>query len=269
MALKFILIFSLLFFFQSTYALNPSLPALEDKYNTVVSIRNYAPDQDGNDAPAFCVATLVSASELITAAHCVKDLYFHPDLKLTIDIGYYKYVTRPNGQTVRVGYLQDERFEKNVSIRFPQSLMRKIPNAKKKVNIGPDEDIALIRLSSPLEMKREIFFSKIMGSKMKGQYKNFQLNPVTINFIEEMSSDTRRVATLDKVTINSNHFKSTSQSRVAPGDSGAPVFMELDQQLYLSAVVKGRATTVFSNWDVYTLATKFLCEEERHIQCGE
>lgn len=266
---KFISSLFICFLASATYALSPSTPALEDKYNTVISIKNYAPDQEGNDAPAFCVATLISPTELITAAHCVKDLYFHPELKLTIDIGHYKYVTRPNGQTVRVGYLQDEHFESHVKIKFPQSLMRKIPSAKKKVNIGPDEDIALIKLPNPLEIKREISFAKIVGPKHKSSLKNYKFSPVTINFIEEMSTDTRRVATLDKTSINGNYIKSTSLSRVAPGDSGAPVFIELDQQLYLAAVVKGRATTLFSNWDVYTLATKFLCEEERLVECGE
>lgn len=269
MVLKITRIITLLFTIQSAYALSPSLPALEDKYNTVVSIKNYAPDQDGNDAPAFCVATLISPSELITAAHCVKDLYFHPELKLTIDVGFYKYVTKPSGQTVRVGYLQDEHFESSVSIRFPQSLMRKLPISKKKVNIGPDEDMALIKLPAPLMLKREINFAKISGLKLRSQLKNMKLTPVTINFIEEMSTDTRRIAVLNKTTISGNYLKSTSDSRVAPGDSGAPVFIEQNQELFLAAVVKGRASTVFSNWDVYTLSTKFLCEEERLVQCGE
>lgn len=255
----------------STFALTNSKPALEDKYNIMVAIRNYAPDAKGDDAPAFCVGTLLNEQEIVTAAHCVKDLYFHPELEMQIDLGYYKYITRPTGERVRVGYYQDMNFKRKVQISFPDSLKRKLAVSKKKATIGPEEDVALIRLAQPLLLTREISFGKIVSqTMMQDLLKNptrHQLWASSINFIEESSSDTRRIGLLDNIQINRSYIKSTSTSRVAPGDSGAPVFYQNQNQIYLVAVVKGLAKTVFSNWDVYTLVEPFLCKELRHPQC--
>lgn len=253
-----------------SHALTNSQAALDEKYNIMVSIRNYAPDQNGDDAPAFCVGTLLNDHEIITAAHCVKDLYFHPELTMQIDLGFYKYIIKPNGERVRVGYYQDMSFQRKVKINFPDRLKRKIAISKKKVNIGPDEDIALIEFH-PLELKREIpktfIVSDLFMKEMKANIKKYPLIATTINFGEEMSTDTRRMATLNQIVAANGYLKSTSTARVAPGDSGAPVFYDNKTELHLFAIVKGMAKTVFSNWDVYNYAHPFLCSELRHQQC--
>lgn len=263
---------TLIFFSFSTltYALSNSTAALDEKFNIMVSIRNDAPDHKGDDAPAFCVGTLLNDHEIVTAAHCVKDLYFHPELTMQIDLGFYKYVTRPTGERVRVGYYQDMSFKRKVRIHFPETLKRKIAISKKKVNIGPDEDVALIEFL-PLELKREIPSTHIVSDKfmseIRSNVKKYPLMATTINFMEEMSTDTRRMAILNQVTASNGHLKSTSTARVAPGDSGAPVFYDNKTELHLFAVVKGMAKTVFSNWDVYNYVHPFLCKELRHPQC--
>ncbi len=254
----------------TSHALSNSAPALDDNYNVMASIRNYAPDHKGDDAPAFCVGTLINDHEMITAAHCVKDLYFHPELTMQIDLGFYKYVTKPTGERVRIGHYQDMSFQRKVRIHFPESLKRKIAISKKKVNIGPDEDVALIEFTQ-LELKREIPNVSIVSDNFMNELrinsKKYSLTATTINFTEEMSSDTRRMAILNQITINNGHIKSTSSSRVQPGDSGAPVFYSNNLDLQLIAVVKGMAKTVFSNWDVYSFVHPFVCKELRHSQC--
>lgn len=262
----------LLFFMISpklTHALSNSSAALEEKYNIIVSIRNYAPDQNGDDAPAFCVGTLLNDHQIVTAAHCVKDLYFHPELNMQIDLGFYKYVTKPTGERVRIGYYQDMSFQRKVQINFPESLKRKITIAKKRVKIGPNEDIVLVSFQS-LELKREIPLSSIVSEKFMEEFyinvKKYPLTATTINF-EETSNDIRRKAILNQISTSNGHLKSTSTARVAPGDSGAPVFYDNTSELHLFAIVKGMAKTIISNWDVYNYVHPFICKELRHPQC--
>jgi hypothetical protein len=251
-------------------ALTNSVAALEERYNVMVALQNSAPDQNGDDSPAFCVGTLISDHEIITAAHCVKDLYFHPELEMKIELGFYKYVTRPTGERVRVGYYQDMSFQRKVKIQFPDSLKRKLAVSKKRANIGPNDDVALIEFL-PLELKREIPVVKIVNdqfmNEMRSNIKKYPLTATTINFLADPTSDYRRMAILNQVSGSVGHLKSTSTARVEPGDSGAPVFYDNKAELYLFAVVKGYAKTVFSNWDVYNYVHPFLCKELRHNQC--
>ncbi len=268
--LSFVIFIFVLFVPHFANALTNSMAALEERYNVMVALQNSAPDQNGDDSPAFCVGTLINDHEIITAAHCVKDLYFHPDLEMKIDLGFYKYVTRPTGERVRVGYYQDMSFLRKVKIQFPNSLKRKLAVSKKRVNIGPDEDVALIEFL-PLELKREIPVVKIVNDQfmkeMRSNIKKYPLTATTINFLADPTSDYRRMATLNQITGSLGHLKSTSTARVEPGDSGAPVFYDNKSELYLFAVVKGFAKTVFSNWDVYNYVHPFVCSELRHIQC--
>lgn len=252
-------------------ALSPSTPELSSAHDAVVSIRHYAPDQNGDDAAAFCNGTLLADNVLVTAAHCLKDLYFHPELTLQIDVGAYRYVNRPTGERVRVGYATAQSFQTKVTVRFLPALMRKMGSQGKKVRISPNEDVAVAYLRIPLELPSEFPYAQVLPSS---QQSSFVRNPLaraprvtSINFIEEMSTDTKRSALLNDLKISSNHLVSKSTARVAPGDSGSPVFVTQNGVLQLVAVVKGRAETVFSNWDVYTLTHSLLCTEERLPGC--
>ena len=84
---------------------------------------------------------------------------------------------------------------------------------------------------------------------------------VTINFFEQMSTDTKRIATLDQLTFKSSHyFTSKSIARVQAGDSGGPLFTRVGPNWKIVGVVKGKASTFFSNWDVYAATDSNLCE---------
>lgn len=256
----------------SAWALSPSTPELSALHDAVVSIRHYAPDQNGDDAPAFCNGTLLANNTIVTAAHCLKDLYFHPELPLQIDVGAYRFVTRPSGERVRVGYATVQTLQTKVSVRFLPELMRKLGSRGKKVRISPNEDVAVAYLRTPLELRADFPFARVLPT---AQQPNFTRNPLaqaprvtSINFVEEMSTDTKRSAALENLRVSGNHLVSKSAARVAPGDSGAPVFVSRSGALYLVAVVKGRAETVFSDWDVYTLTHSLLCAEERLPGCN-
>ena len=262
---------ALLIFSGQVWALSNATAELSDKLDSVVAIRHYAPDHTGEDAPAFCVGTLISRNILVTAAHCLKDLYFHNNMNLQIDIGNYRYVTRPSGERVRVGYATSASHQRLVTIKFLPELMRKLASQGKKAKIGPNEDVAVAYLRQELPLPESfIFTAPLIGSALT----NFLKSPVaaspkvtTINFIEESSTDFKRSAILNDAKISGQHIISKSTARVAPGDSGSPVTVLVQGQPRLVAVVKGNAKTVFSNWDVYGLVHKLVCTEERIPGC--
>lgn len=261
-----------LFCSAEAWALSPSTAELSSAHDAVVSIRHYAPDQTGNDAAAFCNGTLLADNVLVTAAHCLKDLYFHPELTLQIDVGAYRYTTRPTGERVRVGYATTKSFQTKVSVRFLPVLMRKLGAQGKKVRISPNEDVAVAYLNVPLALPAEFPFAQVLPTTQNAAFVRAPLarapRVTSINFMEEMSTDTKRSALLDNLKASSNHLVSKSTARVAPGDSGSPVFVTQNGVLQLVAVVKGRAETIFSNWDVYTLTHSLLCTEERLPRCN-
>lgn len=253
------------------HALQPSVTELSSQLDSVVQIRNDAPDQNGDDAPAFCVATLLSPSTLITAAHCVKDLYFHSNLTLQVDLGHYRYITRPTGERVRIGYVNTIRHASTVQIRFLPALGRKLASSGKRAKIGPNEDVAVVHLRRALELPSDFIFTRLpSATQLQAMLKaplNFSPTVTTINFLEESSLDYKRSALLNDVKVSGQHFTSKSTSRVAPGDSGAPFFMSANGRRFLVAVVKGRAETIFSNWDVYSHVHQLACVEERLPAC--
>lgn len=265
--------FILLALFSSqVMALSPSQPELAENLDSVVAIRHYAPDHTGDEAPAFCVGVMLAKNILVTAAHCLKDLYFHPQMNLQIDLGHYRYVTRRDtGERVRVGYATSETHQRQVSIKFSPALMRKLASQGKKAKIGPDEDVAVAYLKSELPLKADFVYTRPLSAARFAQFKQ---NPVghspkviSINFMEVASNDIKRSAILNEVKVSGNHLVSKSTARVAPGDSGSPVIIMTPQGPSLAAVVKGQAKTVFSDWDVYTLVQQLICVEERVPGC--
>lgn len=267
----FVLFLAVLLGSQASLALSPSVAELSENLGSVVQIRNYAPDHTGNDAPAFCVGTLLSSKTLITAAHCVKDLYFHPDMPMQIDLGHYRYVNRPDGVRVRVGYATSKSIQTRVTIRFLPELMRKLAARGKRTKLTPNDDVAVVHLQQALPLAEDFIYASVLPTNLHTAFikapLNYAIKVTTINFIEESSTDFKRSASLNNLKTTGQHLVSRSISRVAPGDSGAPLFIMKNNQAYLAAVVKGRGETVFSNWDVYTLVHKLVCSEERLPGC--
>lgn len=262
--LKSILALSLALNASISFALTNSRFADAPEWAPIVQIKSEAPDASGESIPGYCNATFIAKNILVTAAHCVKLAYISKDTRLNIQTGYYKYIQKPDGQVVRVGYVPKKTFDRHVNIELPKSLVDKIASRGEKTQIGPNEDFALLWWNEATPEIDELNFSiPVTPLEHAAIIKNMKAYPLTalsINFFSEMSTDTKRMADLNNYKWNGGHVYSKSTSRVEEGDSGAPLFVTINGKKKVFAVVKGKATTIFDNWDVYTAVHSHLCE---------
>lgn len=260
---------TLLLSITNSYALTNSTPALSPDWGNIVQIRNDAPDSTGETAPGFCNATLIHKNVLITAAHCVFLAYASGVKEFEIQVGEYKYVTRKtDGKVVRVGYGQKYKLTKNMNIEIPRSLIDKIARSGAKVKIAPTEDVALLWWNEETPEFANITLADIVTpaehASLINNMSKTNLSAVTINIFSESSLDTRRMATLNDYKWK-GYVYSKSQSRVEPGDSGAPLFATINGKNKIFAVVKGKATTIFDNWDAYASVNPHLCQMAKSL----
>lgn len=239
-------------------------------FDNVIFIRSDAPDANGDTAPAFCNATLIAKNIAITAAHCVSLAYVSRQHNIEFQKGAYKYKIMPDGTKRKIGYVPNFQKVINVEIEFSSTLKDKFDRSEYKAKIGPSEDFAVIWWKENIEEFNQIEFAELVSPSeeklLKSNLKNYELMPVTINPFSEMSLDTKRSSLLNnfKWTI-SNYVESKSNSRVEEGDSGSPLFINLNQKLKVLAVVKGKATTVFDNWDAYSPVAVIACEIDKKL----
>ncbi|MCX7978461.1 MAG: hypothetical protein N2578_05610, partial [Bdellovibrionaceae bacterium] len=107
-------------------------------------------------------------------------------------------------------------------------------------------DLAALGIK-PAEIVNEMEFIEIRKNKAR-------LLVVSVNPMAEISNnDTKKKAELDNWSFAQNYITSRSTSRVQPNDSGAPVYSFVNGRWKILAVVKGRAKTLFTDWDVFTL----------------
>ncbi len=248
----------------STFALTNSTPAVAPNLNYVMQIMSDAPDSKGDTTPGYCNATLIHKNVMVTAAHCVFLAYISGEKKIQMDLGEYKYIVRKtDGQTVRIGYVLKSRVNKDTHIELPKSLVDKIARRGEKATIGPDDDVALIWWNDDIpEFANVVPADVVTPTEHANIIKNITqtaLNAVTINPFSEMSTDTKRMATLNNYKW-SGYVHSKSQSRVEEGDSGSPLFATVNGKSKIFAVVKGKASTVFDNWDVYAAVNPHICQ---------
>jgi hypothetical protein len=247
------------------YALTNSVSEERIFFDNVLFIKSDAPDANGDTAPGFCNATLLSANVAVTAAHCVHLAYVSKQHNIEIQKGSYKYKTQPDGTKRKIGYVPNFQKTINVEIEFSSKLKDKFDRSGYKAKIGPSEDVAIIWWKDNIAELAQLDYAEIISPAeeklVKSKLKNFQLMPVTINPFSEMSLDTKRSSILNnyKWTI-SNYIESRSTTRVEEGDSGSPLFISLNQKLKVLALVKGKATTVFDNWDAYSPVTNSVCD---------
>lgn len=268
-----------LVFLSSLWALQPSTPALDTRWNSVVQIRTDARDQQNTEAPSYCVATFVHARVLITAAHCLSHAEVLKANHIEVEVGAYKYITRPDGQTVRIGYVKRFRQTFKAQFFFTPELLKSINSSGLKTKIPPSQDIAIAILESPLPVDSQFPFAQIISAQelnsIKTHLPQYRPTVVTVNYLTEMSTDTKRLATLNDIKWDSSrHYTSRSPARVEEGDSGAPLFIQTGTQWKFIGVAKGRAQTIFSNWDVFGTVDTNLCsmaalvpQEFRNLLC--
>lgn len=251
-------------FSLSANALTNSTIAESSEWSPVVLIKSEAPDSTGDTTASFCNATFIAKNIMVTAAHCVKLAYISKDNLINIQTGYYKYVTKPSGQVVRIGYVPKSNFNKHVNIELPKTLADRISSRGEKANIGPTEDFAVLWWNNETtpetnDLQPAEFVTPAEHSLIIKRLKDYAFKIVTINLFSEMSLDTKRMGDLDIYKWNNGYVHSKSKVRVEEGDSGAPLYVNINNKLKIFGVVKGKATTVFSNWDVYTSIGQHLC----------
>lgn len=255
--------------FTNLYALTNSTVAESPELAHVMQIKTEAPDSTGESIPGYCNATLIHSNVLITAAHCIKLAYISGQKKIDIQVGYYKYVTRKtDGKIVRVGYVAKHNLTKNVQIALPTSLQDKLSRRGEKASIAPTEDFAILWWNEETPEFSDIAVAEVVSlvehNLIMTNLNSYPMTPVTINLFSEMSSDTKRMSTLSNLKWK-GYVYSKAQSRVEEGDSGAPLFVKIQNKLKVFAVVKGRASTVFDNWDAYSAVNPHLCQLVKNL----
>lgn len=272
---SFLILFLLAVAPLTAMALTNAQPADSDDLQSIVMIQTEGRDQDGSDVPAYCNATFVHPLVLATAAHCVRDAFVIRDFSVNIEVGKYKYVTRPDGTVVRVGYGAILNESKPAQFIFTNALRARINSQGLRTQIGPQEDVALIVLASAMNLPATVKMIPMISQKelqgLAGIVNQYLPTVITINpFAEVTTSNTKRFAALNKTKWNaSGFFESTSTSRVEEGDSGAPLLVKIGTTWKLVAAVKGRGQSGFSNWDAYSAFDKKACDMANQLTNAE
>lgn len=248
------------------WALSNSLPAESAELESVVFYSSTQYDNDIKDTMnGYCNGNLLSARVMVTAAHCVFMAEALGQREMEIQIGEYRWKKGADGTVRKIGYVTTAKEKINAQIFFTPELSRRLKSQGLRLRVGPEEDVAVVVFDRALPLKPEFQFVPLASQReataLASQILNYAPTVVTINPFEEiMTMDVKRMGQLDRISRSGGAFESKSQVRVEPGDSGAPLFVRVGAQWKQLGVVKGKAETIFSNWDVYGLLDKKICD---------
>lgn len=241
-----LLLTGLLLISSSALALSNSVAAEEKGWQSVSFIKIPYPANDPDGGVGMCNATLLDSQTLLTAAHCFIKSSFLTGDKLDIEIGEYVYIIK-NGVKKKIGYKPTIRHSSSGKLK-----MLKGVNLNSTSVISPELDIVIVKLDAPVSLPSDFIFAPLWNKPLPQLTAANKLTVVTINYMETVTHmDTKQKATLNDYKQNPNNIYSTSTSRVAPGDSGGPLFAEIQGKTYLIGVVKGTVKQFFMERDIY------------------
>lgn len=241
--MKFILI--LFFVSLNAYALTGS-KAAEDKgweSNVFLSIPGF--DDNGDSALGFCNGTLVNSDTMITAAHCFLKSEIPSGKKMKIEIGEYRYIIK-DGVKKKIGYRSMIAHETSVKVRV-------LPGVNLNgTSVPPELDIAVVKLDAPVNVPPDFIYAPVWTSALPALTAASKLTVVTVNPMETITHmDTKQMGSLDRFSQERINITSTSTARVGPGDSGGPLFAQINGKTYLIGVVKGTVTFFGMTKDIF------------------
>lgn len=231
----------------NSFALSNSVAA-EDKgweSNVLVSIPAF--DDTNDPVTGFCNGTLVDSNTLISAAHCFVRSEVLTGKKFKIEVGEYRYIVK-DGKKIKIGYKHMIKHETSAKIRFLAGVN---PNGTGAV--PPELDIVVVKLDAPVSLPVDFVYAPIWNSTLPQlSAASAKMTIVSLNIMETIThNDMKQMAVLNKFSQGRINIESTSTSRVAQGDSGAPVFAVINGKTYLIGVVKGTVQTFGSVRDIF------------------
>lgn len=258
-----------------SWALTNSVPAESSDFESSVFYSSVQYDSDLKETMnGYCNGNLISSRVMITAAHCVFMAEVLAQRDIEVQIGEYKWVTTSAGEKRKVGYVTTSKQRIRANIFFTSAVSGRLRSQGLKLNIGPEEDLAVVVFDRPLSLKETFHFLPIISQKewtsLRAHIVDFMPTVVTINPFEEITTtDVKRQGLLDQIHLSGGSIESKSRVRVSPGDSGSPLFVLMGGQWKQLAVVKGRADTIFSNWDIFGILDQKMCDIAGHIDEAE
>lgn len=233
-------------FALNTWALSNSTPAEDKIWQSNVFLTIPALDDQNDHVNGYCNGTLIDANTLISAAHCFVRSEVLKGQKLTLQVGEYRYVDK-NGVKVRVGYKHMITHPTSARVKFLPGV-----NPNGTGSVQPEVDIVVVKLDTPVAVPVDFQFAKIWNTTLPTLNTNSRLTIVSVNPVETISNnDTKQMGVLNRFTQGRINIESTSVSRVAPGDSGAPLYAQINGQTYLIGVVKGTVSSFGSVRDIF------------------
>lgn len=239
------LIIAVLFLSLNVHALTGSVAA-EDKgweSNVFLSIPGF--DDQGDSVLGFCNGTMIDAYTMITAAHCFLKSEIPAGKKMKIQIGEYRYIIK-DGKKIKIGYRHMISHETSVKLRL-------LPGVNLNgTSVPPELDITVVKLDAPIAVPPEFIYAPVWNGALPALGPANKLTVVTVNPMETITHmDTKQMATLNRYSQERINITSTSTARVGPGDSGGPLFAQLNGKTYLIGVVKGTVTFLGSTKDIF------------------
>lgn len=171
--------------------------------------------EDSSGGGLICTATMLNSRTILTAAHCVLD--------------DYNYIQRSVNPGRRMGN----------GMRISKSQINIHPEYKRSQHLN---DFAIIKLNSDLRDTQDVVFPELSEIAEQELYKIFgygedaRQNDGILRTISKPKADVKTMRANEENVANYLEFDQRNGSGICSGDSGGPVFAEVDGKMLLVAI---------------------------------